>query len=99
MAQEAEVFVQWKGTNVCCDVRCECGAHIHHDGDFAYRLRCPRCSSVYEMPSVMPLKKIGVVKGWDEHPEGPFDDIKGRHGLNAFPDDGAVINLVDDEEL
>lgn len=43
-------FIQWKGTDVCMDFRCKCGAHCHFDGGFAYFVKCPHCDRVYEMP-------------------------------------------------
>lgn len=33
-------WIQWKGTSVCMDVHCACGAHGHVDADFAYTLKC-----------------------------------------------------------
>ena len=30
-------YIQWKGTDVCLDVHCTCGAELlHYDGYFAY---------------------------------------------------------------
>ena len=50
-------FVQWKGTDVCMDFHCECGAHCHFDGDFAYTVKCPHCDAVWEMPfNIFPRK-------------------------------------------
>lgn len=43
-------FLQWKGTNVCMDFHCKCGAHCHFDGYFAYAVKCPHCETVYQMP-------------------------------------------------
>lgn len=40
-------FIQWKGTNVCMDVYCECGCHSHIDAEFAYYVRCPKCKKIY----------------------------------------------------
>lgn len=44
------VFIQWKGTDVCFDITCECGWHGHFDGYFAYLVKCGRCERVWEMP-------------------------------------------------
>lgn len=33
-------WIQWKGTNVCIDLHCECGAHGHVDAEFLYFVRC-----------------------------------------------------------
>lgn len=50
-------FIQWKGTNVCMDFRCECGANCHFDGDFAYTVKCQHCKTVWEMPfNIFPRK-------------------------------------------
>lgn len=46
-----QAFVQWKGTDVCMDFYCECGAHCHFDGYFAYHVKCPHCKTVWQMPS------------------------------------------------
>lgn len=48
-------FIQWKGTDVCLDFRCECGAIGHFDGFFAYQLRCGACSRVWDMPHTVGL--------------------------------------------
>jgi hypothetical protein len=40
-------WIQWKGTNVCMDVHCRCGAHMHIDDDFVYFIECPHCGAVY----------------------------------------------------
>ena len=43
-------FIHWKGTNVCMDFHCECGAFCHFDGDFAHAVMCPHCGAMWEMP-------------------------------------------------
>jgi len=40
-------WVQWKGTDVCMDIYCECGHHSHIDAEFAYFVECPECGAVY----------------------------------------------------
>lgn len=50
-------FIQWKGTDVCMDFYCECGAHCHFDGYFAYVVKCPHCEIVYEMPYMIYPRK------------------------------------------
>lgn len=45
-----QAFIQWKGTDVCVDFYCECGAHCHFDGYFAHVLKCPHCETKWEMP-------------------------------------------------
>ena len=46
---DAETFIQWKGTDVCMDFHCPCGAHAHYDGDFAYSVRCPNCDRTFDL--------------------------------------------------
>jgi hypothetical protein len=54
--QGAHAFIQWKGTDVCMDFHCECGAHHHIDAEFVYAVRCT-CGQLWEMPhSIRPLK-------------------------------------------
>lgn len=40
-------WIQWKGTNVCMDIHCKCGALCHVDGDFSYHVKCMECKTVY----------------------------------------------------
>ena len=40
-------WIQWKGTTVCMDVHCKCGASTHIDDDFAYHVKCCKCGAVY----------------------------------------------------
>jgi len=42
-------WIQWKGTDVCCDIHCECGELMHVDAEFAYAVRCTNCERVYGM--------------------------------------------------
>jgi hypothetical protein len=36
-------WIQWKGTDVCVDLHCECGYHGHVDAEFFYRYECVGC--------------------------------------------------------
>lgn len=60
-----QIFIQWKGTDVCLDFHCECGAHHHVDADFVYALQCGSCGRFYDMPNTIALKPI-------EQPNGCF---------------------------
>ena len=52
------VFVQWKGTDVCFDFWCECGKDCHFDGYFASCFECPYCGEIWLMPStIYPMKR------------------------------------------
>jgi hypothetical protein len=69
------IFVQWKGTEVCADVACECGEHYHLDGEwFLYFVRCKGCGRVYKVPDTLDLipvepadvEGISAVRDMDE---------------------------------
>jgi len=60
---QAHAWIQWKGTDVCMDVYCECGEHFHIDADFAYYVKCPVCKQVYMCNGHIEL--IGI----EEEPE------------------------------
>ncbi|WVX88162.1 hypothetical protein SEA_LITNINMCQUEEN_106 [Gordonia phage LitninMcQueen] len=66
----SEVFIQYKGTDICLDFRCECGAECHFDGYNANAMKCPRCKTVWLLPSVLPLIKADDL---DEDKHG-FDE-------------------------
>jgi len=57
---EPSVFIQWKGTDVCMDFYCDCGAQGHFDGDFAYAVKCQHCGQAWEMPCKMFPRKATV---------------------------------------
>ena len=42
-------WIQWKGTDVCIDVHCECGHHGHIDEEFFYYWKCSQCGKVYKV--------------------------------------------------
>jgi hypothetical protein len=51
-------WLQWKGSDVCIDVHCECGAHMHFDCDFLYHVKCSACGQVYEMDGHIQMHKL-----------------------------------------
>lgn len=52
------VFIQYKGTDLCADIWCDCGKHLHVDDYFAYAVQCPYCKAVYELPSFVNAVKV-----------------------------------------
>ena len=56
--QKPYAFIQWKGTDVCADIHCQCGFFGHFDGDFLYFWECPRCKEVYEMGCYVQLAPV-----------------------------------------
>ncbi len=85
---EPSVFVQWKGTDVCMDFHCECGAHCHFDGYFAYTVKCLHCETVWEMPQTIYPRKVNSKTNeyWVENPQHlePDEDFMDDEG-NAIP--------------
>jgi len=60
-------WIQWKGTDVCIDLHCACGALIHFDGDFLYYFICPHCGRMWEVGSHVALYEV---------PESEHEDVK-----------------------
>lgn len=57
LSEEGNVFIQWKGTDACFDLWCDCGVHLHMDGYFAYAVKCGNCGAIWQMPQkVKPVK-------------------------------------------
>jgi hypothetical protein len=80
-------FIQWKGTDVCMDFHCECGAHNHFDGYFAYAVKCPHCGTIWEMPHYLKPRKAGE-KTYPGHIE---------HAKDMEPDEDHCTEKVDHE--
>lgn len=51
-------WIQYKGTEICIDIHCNCGNSSHFDGDFAYALRCPHCSKVFALGQTIRLIEL-----------------------------------------
>lgn len=66
-----QAWIQWKGTDVCLDLRCECGEITHLDADFAYFVRCCLCKRVY-----MLNPNIEIVRVEDFNPEQYYPVVK-----------------------
>lgn len=63
-SEQAAVFVQYKGTDICLDFHCICESEYpgsdfgHYDGYHAYALQCGRCGRIYEMPTNLTPKLV-----------------------------------------
>ena len=64
MIGEPHGWVQWKGTDVCMDVYCECGHHSHIDAEFAYYVKCPECGAVYACSGEIEFIKLEEEPGF-----------------------------------
>lgn len=51
-------YIQWKGTDVCMDVYCECGCSCHVHGEFVYMYRCPNCKATFVVGSRVRLYRM-----------------------------------------
>lgn len=72
---EPHGWIQWKGTDVCLDLTCECGQLTHLDSDFAYFVKCGLCGRVYALNGhieIIQLKeepedvKVTFGSAWEE---------------------------------
>lgn len=61
-AGDAHGWIQWKGTDVCVDLHCKCGAHMHFDGDFLYHFECPHCHRKYAVGQNIALIELTPVE-------------------------------------
>lgn len=68
---DPHAFIQWKGTDVCMDFYCECGAHGHFDGYFAYTVKCQHCGTKWQMPHNLYPRKVDekTYEHWRENPQ------------------------------
>ena len=51
-------WIQFKGTELCLDVHCECGEISHIDSDFVYYVECGYCGIIYELSGFIEFNKI-----------------------------------------
>ena len=59
------LWIQWKGTDVCCDIHCSCGAHLHFDGDFLYAFVCGECGQLYETGSYIEIYPVSKTTAYE----------------------------------
>ena len=57
-SSRGSAWIQWKGSSVCADITCICGADGHVDAQFAYFVRCPDCDRVYALDPNINLVEI-----------------------------------------
>lgn len=68
-------WIQWQGTQVCMDVYCACGAHLHADAEFCFYVKCGACGQVYECGGHIKLWPVnhepeGTITLTDRHVDG-----------------------------
>lgn len=82
-------FLQWKGTDVCFDFHCACGADLHFDGYFAYNVECGQCHAVWEMPCFLHPRR--AAEG-----SAPLQLLKAEEPME---EERAVVSLDDALEM
>ena len=55
MIKPTEAFMQFKGTDICLDIRCCCGALSHIDGFIQPYVMCPACGQQYELSPMLSI--------------------------------------------
>jgi len=55
---DLEMFIQWKGTDLCADFHCDCGYDGHLDSEFAYYVKCGGCGTVYELGTQVIARRV-----------------------------------------
>ena len=56
----AHGWLQWKGTEACIDLHCECGEHWHEDAMFLYFVSCPKCGKRYALNGHLRLEPVAA---------------------------------------
>lgn len=62
-------YIQWKGTDVCVDLYCTCGEHLHFDGWFLYFWKCPKCATTWEMGTAVVMRESNREDEMVQYPE------------------------------
>ena len=60
------LFIQWKGTDLCGDFGCECGATAHIDEMFVNNIKCGGCGAIYRLPHTVALLRDDSVDSDNE---------------------------------
>jgi hypothetical protein len=86
---EAHGWIQWKGTNVCMDVHCKCGAHGHIDAEFAYFIKCAHCGRIYATGQNIKLIELTtpeqIAYGTEREPVESRDDDLTDDAMDPLP--------------
>lgn len=52
------IFIQWKGTDICCDLYCICDKQFHLDVEFMYAVECPHCHRKFEVNTMLAMREL-----------------------------------------
>lgn len=50
-------FIQWGSTEVCGDLRCDCGYTTHFDGFFQFSVTCENCKETWKLSTIIEVEK------------------------------------------
>jgi len=85
------IWIQWKGTNVCCDIHCECGAHCHFDGDFLYFFQCPHCERYWEVGTHVSIYEVTKERATCLQVVDPDEDLQAEKADDEVCADGYCL--------
>lgn len=54
----AYCFIQWKGTDVDMDLKCNCGVTSRVTGYLAYNIKCCVCGTIYKSSHKIELTEL-----------------------------------------
>ena len=78
-SEGASGWIQWKGTDVCIDLKCVCGAGAHMDAEFFYFYECGNCHRKYAVGQTVKLIELTPEQAENEHCKDRFqstDDFR-----------------------
>ena len=55
---DTNMYIQYKGTDLCADLYCDCGTHLHVDEYSAYAVQCWNCKAIWELPQNVTMVKV-----------------------------------------
>lgn len=64
-------WIQYKGSKICADIHCECGALGHVDADFCYWIKCEACGRHYGMGQNVRLHTLSGEEVASAHETAP----------------------------
>lgn len=72
-------WIQWKGTDVCIDLHCICGAHGHIDAEFFYHYECSACHRKYAVGMNVALIELTLEQAKHVSDGGGCDFLTDTH--------------------
>lgn len=70
---QSHASLQWKGTNACLDVHCQCGKHGHIDDWFCYFYKCLACGRTYAIGETVRMYECSPEIAADKYTRAKID--------------------------